>query len=125
MSKLLLVGSVAARKWFSDFREPKDIDYLGDDIRVGDKTWTIDERPNYKWLVNNWDCATPSILYTIKLAHASWDIWWDKTTYDIRYFQSKGVEPDRYIYWRLYKDNELVHGKKRAYLDKTNDDFLS
>jgi hypothetical protein len=121
----MLTGSNAARKWFSDFRKPNDIDFLGDPVRLRTKVYYIEDRPGYKWLLDNFDIATPSVLYTIKVAHSMWDIHWDKTIHDIRFFQRKGVELDYDLYRRLYADNEKIHGKKPAMLNKSNEAFFT
>lgn len=112
------IGSSAARHWFPEFREPKDLDFHGssEDDRaniVGGSDFAaktradvfIDER------LGQWDwgsIATPEELYTMKVSHSFWEIGprgsrqasanWRKHMSDIVFFQRKGVEFNRELY---------------------------
>jgi hypothetical protein len=120
----MLIGSSAAIQHFPDFpRKAKDVDYIcADKIKGEDNhfieahTAIFDKYPG--------DVAPPEVLYTIKCSHASWDIHWSKTMFDIRFFQQKGVKLDEELYKILYKGWTEIHGKKRAMLVKENEDFF-
>lgn len=120
----MLIGSKAAKHWFPDFREPKDTDIMSiAPIQGAETKWCN----AFEILVNKYNCeiAPPSLLYTIKLSHFFWDgPNWDKTAWDICFFQSKKVKYIQEDFELLYKQWEIIHGKKRAYLDKSNDDFF-
>lgn len=121
----MLIGSKAAKHWFPDFRDPQDTDYMLQDERVegsdSKACWAFD-KIIAKYQTN---IAPPDLLLTLKLSHIYWDShWFDKTTHDIGFLQSKGCEVDEEAYSWLYQNWEEIKGKKRAYLDKSNDEFF-
>lgn len=121
----ILIGSTAARHWFPEFREPKDTDYISEqEITDTDSKFC----PSFKFLAEKYPqpIAPPHVLYTLKVSHAFWDgPHWDKTMYDIRFFQYKGLKLDEELFKILYQDCEKRYGKKPAYLNKSNDEFFS
>ena len=128
MTKLVLIGSRAAKHWFPDFREPDDLDYLIDcemqsckEIEYHNANQGVGLRKIYD---STDGIPSAEILYTLKLSHAFWPINWPKTMHDIEFFQKKSVKYDEELLSLLYKDWIEIHGKKRAYLKKTNDDFF-
>ena len=127
--KKVLVGSNAARQYFSDFRQPKDIDYLVlENVakQKGIEYTNVSGRPAYKQIFDSVGAiATPVQLYTMKLGHCFWNIHWAKTMGDIRFFQKKGVAYDPQLLNSLIADNTLLHGPKRAYLNKSNEAFFT
>lgn len=60
--------------------------------------------------------ATPDMIYTIKLSHFCWDIFWEKTKSDILYLKRMGCKCDMELFQMLKKHWEKEHGNK---------DFLS
>jgi hypothetical protein len=134
----LLVGSQAAKHWFKDFRQPQDIDYWVNSPDTGNYFDVVGEtRAEYKDVSSylalsafldsrESEIATPEELYTIKVSHSFWaKSFWEKTIKDILFFQEKGVQVDHYWLRMLYKDWELVHGKKQAYLNVKNEEFFT
>jgi hypothetical protein len=124
-----LIGSRAAIEHFPDFyRECKDWDYITD--KDEESTREIEyhntqnkEGLNY-FLNNSSDIATPEFLYTLKVSHCFWNIKWQKTMQDILFFQDKKVVFNEELFNLLYVDWVNIHGKKRAYLKKSNEDFF-
>lgn len=127
--KKVLIGSCAAKHWFPDFRETKDSDYLTDgNVKSTrqDESHNANDGIGLKWILDNTDeIASPEILYTLKLSHCFWNIHWQKTMFDLKFFQSKGIQYNKELFDLLYKDWEVIHGKKRAYLNKKNEDFFT
>lgn len=126
--KSLIFGSTAAKHWFLEWREPKDLDIITQEPMMsrerqhywaGDSSqWILDHNQDGKYV-------DPDILYTIKAAHFNWDIWWDKTAFDIIQFQNKGLKVNHELYKLLVKDFIRIHGKKWASLkDKTATTFF-
>lgn len=127
--KKILVGSQAARIHFPDFRPAKDTDYLVDcdvEKQKGVENKNITGKPGYAHIFNsNTSLATPEQLYTMKLGHCFWNVHWSKTMGDIRWFQKKGVKHDESLLKMLIADNTIIHGPKRARLNKSNEEFFT
>lgn len=134
MPKFLITGSVAARHWFDDFREPNDVDILtatpitltsshpsafGIEAHHGDLFTKIIEMNVSNTFVD------PDILYTIKMSHAQWDIKWDKTIHDVIFFQRVGCKLNKELYDELVDHWMTVHGSKRVNLNMGNDEFFA
>lgn len=134
MPNFLITGSVAARHWFHDFREPNDVDILtatpiiltsshpsafGIEAHHGDIFTKIIEMNISNTFVD------PDILYTIKMSHAQWDIKWDKTIKDMIFFQRAGCTLNEPLYDELVEHWTTVHGPKRVNLKMGNDEFFS
>lgn len=128
MRTRLIFGSTALKHWFPDYkREPKDLDVITKEkstYRKVDHYW-IDSHQYI--LDNNKDCTyvDPDFLYTIKVSHAAWDIWWDKTMSHIMFLKDKGCKLDNTLYKLLY-DEWMVHHKsnKRINLNRSNAEFF-
>lgn len=119
----MIIGSTAAKYWFPEFRKPKDIDFLSSKkvMTQGEQSYWFGDSSEY--IVQN--CArsmfaTPQILYTLKAAHAKWDIHWQKTMDDILFFQRQGLSLDEKLYALLMVDFTRLHGKKWAALEGKN-----
>lgn len=130
-SNWLIIGSTATYHWFSDAREPSDIDLLTpakisgnhSQICVVDAQWH--DAAEYLISINNDPVfADPDVLFTLKVSHAHWNVKWDKTMYDISFLQRKGCQLNMELYHRLFKVWEQVHGKKRVNMAKTMDTFF-
>lgn len=128
-----LVGSKAAKHWFPDFpREPRDedwwINYDSPAKEKGIEYKDVRPYPNLlKFLESTKDeIASPEQLYALKVSHSFWaKSFWAKTMADILFFQRKGVPLDEKLVKSLYKDWEIVHGKKKAYFDVPNEEFFT
>jgi hypothetical protein len=138
----ILIGSRALKYWFPDARDPKDYDYISN---VANGNFHIEGcnglKYEYYW-IPEFEClytdfreyiteigcesyvATPELLLTLKLSHANWNIHWEKTMFDIAYLQEKGVRHVIQLLSIFYQAFEKIHGKKKAYLAKSNDDFF-
>lgn len=91
---MFLYGSQLTKKLFPDFRNPKDIDYVTNDlveynyqiskISKGTELHYIPCTPNRE--------MTADELYTLKVSHAIYDIHWQKTMSDIRFLQIRGCK---------------------------------
>ncbi len=135
----LLVGSRAAKYHFEDFRDDTNSDY--DFWGCSDThAKTSGERVEYKNVSQypgllkafneeydrSGTIASPRFLYTLKISHSFWlPRKFAKTMHDILFFQEKGVEFDDDLFKLLYADWVLIHGKKRANLNKTKAEFFS
>lgn len=142
MKDYLIIGSVAAKNWFPDFRNAtKDIDILCSVPHREYQSW-ICIPPKYNHLKFEYQTHSsaeyilgrkehglfmiPDELYTIKVSHAHWDIKFDKTLQDISFFKSKGCILDLDLYKHLVKTWEGIHGdKSKVNLNKTVDEFFS
>jgi len=129
MKKWLIIGSVAAKHHFSDFRDPKDIDILtpvdikGSSLCVIDTQWH--EVAQEILDASEGPFASPEVLMTLKVSHAHWDVHWNKTLFDVDFFKTKGVRWDRGLYDKLMKVWPEVHGKKKVNLNQTVKEFFS
>lgn len=123
--KPILIGSRALKHWFPDFkREPSDTDYISEDETLpGDVKFC----PSFKYLAEKYPeaIASPNILYTLKLSHSFWDVFWDKTMFDLTFLREKGARvEDEELYKLLYKDCAARYGKKQVFLNKENNEFF-
>jgi hypothetical protein len=109
---MYLFGSKLIKKYFSDFREPNDTDWVTNDksklkpSKIGkEEYYYIPFSPNRE--------MTADEIYTVKVSHAIYDIHWKKTMSDIRFLQIKGCKilPDLLKDLRLHW--ESVHGLQK------------
>lgn len=123
----MIIGSTAIKHYFSDFRDPKDLDEIGSGIssRNHEFHWI----PEYQLLIDNSlnkEFLDPDLILTLKASHAGWDIHWQKTMADILFLKKKGLKINKKIYNQLVKAWYRVHGKKSAPLrGKTADEFFN
>jgi hypothetical protein len=130
--KWLIIGSVAAKHHFPDFRDPGDIDVLtpakieclNPTKCLVDTSWH--NAAQYMMDINT--CKTfldKDLLYTLKVSHASYNIKWKKTMFDINFFKQKGCK----LNYKVLRDLENVwleiHGKKPINLNQKVDDFFT
>jgi len=123
----LIYGSQAMKHWFKDSREPRDLDIIENQNRESSRRVQYYWTPAFKYLTeNNKDKAyvDADLLYTIKVSHAAWDVNWEKTMKDIEFMKSKGCSLNMDFYNLLYKDWELIHGKKKVKMNVQNEDFF-
>lgn len=139
---IILVGSRAIKEWFPDFRECDDFDYWADDehshipVSKGVEIKNVSQYPNLKSFLhrvwqrkypNRYMINTPTAeeLYALKVSHSFWNKHWEKTMMDILFFQEKRVYLDLDLVRSIYKDWEIVHGKKQGYLNVPNEKFFT
>ncbi len=124
---MLIYGSTAIKHWFSDFREPNDLDIIEQNPRKSSKEIQYYWIDSFEYIIKNnknLKYVDPNFLYTIKVSHASWDINWVKTMKDIEFFQEKGCELDIELYNILYKEWTKIHGKKNVKMNVPNEGFF-
>lgn len=118
----LIFGSTAIKYWYPDYpKEPNDIDMIISSIP--EKEF---RRPNTEYFKNyGTDCiikinqdpfyVDPDLLYTIVCSHLAWEPkngkWW-KWLKDSVFLKNKGCKINHYIYVRLYREWEILHGSK-------------
>jgi hypothetical protein len=114
----LIFGSTACKHWFSDFREPKDLDYISKEKVMTKEVQSYWVDSFQLLLDNNNDSVylDPNFLITVKMSHGGFDIHWEKTMRDIVFLKERGCVADRDIYKKLVKDWKAVHGKRWASL---------
>lgn len=128
MSNFAIIGSVAANYHFEDFpREANDLDIIApEDVELpgAEKHWYPALQAVLDRTGRN-GVATKETLYTIKFSHAFWNVQWDKTIFDLLYFQEKGIELDEELYTILYKLWIEVHGEKQMSLEMDSKAFFN
>lgn len=117
--KSLIIGSHAMRHHFPDFsRVPVDKDYISHEkimTKLEQHYWV----PSFQYILdNNQDehYIDPDFLLTLKMSHAGWNIFWEKTMFDILFLKSKGAKCNKILYNSLVKDWIEVHGRQWASL---------
>jgi hypothetical protein len=124
-----LIGSQAIKNIFPDFsREPKDFDYL---VQTKQPTLRqeglIEEyhvnQPLYNYISKNGINA--DVLFTLKVSHIFWDIFWSKHMFDIVFLKEHGAKLIKPLFYELYDYWNQIHGKNhRSDLSMTGDDFF-
>lgn len=131
---MIYIGSIAAKHWFPDFREPKDADFLVKNVKSVSNALEVNSKrveyydvpPIYKYIENPHSLyLSPDLLYTLKVSHCLWDIHWDKTMFDIQFFQNKGCKLNVELFYELYEYWKSIHNTKRTNFDKSNEDFFN
>jgi hypothetical protein len=107
-----LFGSALTKKYFPDFRAPKDVDWVVFDKNDTVKTITGVEEYHFLPVAPHRE-MTPNELYTLKVSHAIYDIHWAKTMSDLRFFQIKGCQIDRKFLAALRDYWKEVHGEQK------------
>jgi len=106
-----IFGSTLIKKYFPDFRTPKDIDWVYKDISEMKKSVPGEEyhfmpfSPNREMTVDE--------IYTVKFSHAIYDIHWKKTMSDIRFLQIKGCKIVPSFFQELREFWIQVHGEQK------------
>lgn len=128
MHEKLIFGSTAIKHWYSDFRDPKDLDFICREESMSrdiQNYWIpafeifLKENKDPKYL-------DPEFIYQVKCSHANWNVHWDKTMSDILFLKRKGHKINKDIYYSLVKGWKKVHGKESAPLKgKTSTEFFS
>ncbi|OHT91317.1 hypothetical protein BKG70_00870 [Mycobacteroides chelonae] len=131
----LVIGSVAAKHWFTDWREPKDVDAFTDKDQIDVSMITdCDLKGDFLWderlrdLIHAGGVATPDELYTIKHSHAYWELKnssWGKHMTDLLDLKRRGAKLIPEWHDVLYKVWEDLHGKKQVDLTQESDEFFT
>lgn len=119
----MIFGSTAAKFWFPDFREPKDLDVLQKESIMTPNVQSYWYGDSSEFILKNNkhpEYVEAEFLYTIKAAHAHWNIHWDKTMADIIFFQKKWLKIDAELFGLLIKDFTAFHGVRHASLKGKN-----
>lgn len=118
-----LVGSAALSHWIDVGRDPKDLDYFSDKEVPGAETFWDDRLASWKF----GDVATLDELYTIKVSHSFWDLHgtWSKHMSDIVKMKNKGAVLIPELYDILYPIWSDLHGKKKANLEASPEEFFN
>jgi hypothetical protein len=80
--------------------------------------------PSFGTGIGGEQLLTPGILLTLKLSHLTYDIRWKKHAEQAVWMLEQGIFPTSPLYDKLAVYWEERHGKKRANLMKSNDDFF-
>lgn len=124
----ILIGSYALKHHFPDFkREPKDVDFAVKDNSQFKSSKEIE------YLVNpiifdycDSGIASPDVLYTLKMSHLLFDVFWLKNEWDASFLRSKGCKLNLELFYKLYEYWQTVHGKnKRSQLEMSAKDFFN
>ena len=124
----IIVGSTALDWHGMARKKPIDIDYWTDiedhdlegDVKVIPKE-ILDLAP-----ISDKHYATPDAIYTIKLSHAAYDIFWQKTKADILFLKESGCTLITELYTALLEYWKVEHGDKDFLsLNKTKEDFFT
>lgn len=128
----LIIGSVAMKNLFPEFREPKDLDFFGkktpEFLAAGFDKVEPFWHPSLKdSVLDRNDMATLDELYTIKMSHIYWDLrngTWDKHVADLIFMKTEGAKLDLELHQMLYKIWIEVHGKKKMNLAQAAGNFF-
>ena len=133
--KKYLIGSQALKRLFPKFkRTPKDFDFLVEKkiptVRTGILIEEYHENPIlFKYLLDNnfsENGITADVLYTLKVSHIFWDIFWEKHMFDIVFLQENGAKLIKPLFDDLYKYWSVFHGEnKRSDLEMSAEDFFN
>lgn len=132
---MVIVGSTAAKFWFPDFREPKDIDIITDDPNFvnakGQDHIFCPPLLHYlrkhgrPGMISGDGMLEPSILYTLKMSHIFWDRKWDKHFADIQFFKSKGCKLIWPLFYNLYQFWQEQEPLYRSDLQMSSENFFN
>lgn len=111
---LYLFGSSLVKKYFEDFREPRDLDYISnrkEDIK------TREDGIDYFYNPVTPDREmTMDEFYTLRISHMIYDCIWDKTYQDVLFLKSKGCKLDKDFLLKLRehftREAEGIDGRK-------------
>jgi len=124
---MFIYGSQLTKKIFPDFREPKDTDFVTNSLTEYLMVKpTLSEKTEIHYIPNTPNREmTADELYTLKVSHAIYDIHWQKTMSDIRFFQRKNCQIIPEFLTELRQHWEVVHkNKKRCDFNVEDDMFF-
>lgn len=119
-----LIGSQALAEYIPLKREPRDVDYFSDEKIPGAESFW---HPSLSQWEFEDEVASLDELYTIKVSHAFWDLHgtWMKHMHDITEMKKYGATLIPELYDILYPIWEEIHGKKRANLEASPEEFFN
>lgn len=136
----ILVGSQALKQHIDLKREPHDIDFFCDSLNHltgelieedggGKKVELFYHQDLERYFKKDEDrVATLDELYTIKISHIFWQLKnnsWNKHCHDIMLMKANGAKFIQELYDVLYPVWEEKHGKKKANLNASPEDFFN
>lgn len=121
----MIFGSTAIKYWFPDYeKEPNDVDIIGKGKSTREVEYHWCDAFNMIPRSETCEYVDPDTLFTIKASHLGWDINWDKHMRDFIFLRDKGCVLNMKLYKALYACWEEIHGKKKAYLKVSNEEFF-
>ena len=124
----IVVGSTALNYHCFRFRTANDIDIWTDEDHQKQKGEDVSIVPSSILSVvpHKEGYATPDAVYTIKLSHLGWDIFWDKHKRDVLWMEHNGCKRLPELYSALIEYWKEVHGNKDFLsLHKKKQDFFN
>ncbi len=106
-----LFGSQLIKKLFPDFRNPRDFDYVSNDIH--DFAGHSNKVERYYIPCTPDREMTANEIYTVKVSHAIYSINWQKHMPDIRFLQLKGCQVIPIFLAELREFWKSVHTDKK------------
>lgn len=104
----IIIGSVAAKHWFPDFRQPNDFDIvtpIDSSCIKTNKFVDIQSHRLFDLIVDasdNKTFADPDVLLTLKLSHVHYDtVFFSKSINDIIFYQKHGCQVIEPLYKEL------------------------
>ena len=121
-----LFGSKLIKKYFPDFRDPNDTDWVTNDITEYNNMLSTKSRYNEIYYIPSTPNRemTPDEIYTLKFSHAIYDIHWEKTMSDIRFLQIKGCKLIPQFLKDLREFWNIKHNQKRCDFNIEEDMFF-
>lgn len=129
---MILIGSCAAKRWFPNFREPLDLDYVTTDNFENRKGLEYLKVPDYIYTLlksySSRSALCPDALYTLKLSHLSWEGKngkWNKHLSDAMWLKDNGCKLLPHFYCVMYDFwKDKFGGKDKIKFTKSPDDFF-
>ena len=122
---MYIFGSNLIKKYFSDFREPNDKDWVTNDIAEFNAVTSTRENEVYYIPCTPSREMSPDEIYTLKVSHAIYDIHWEKTMSDIRFLQLKGCNIIPEFFKELREFWQIKHSNKRCDFSVKEDSFFN
>lgn len=126
-NRKMLFGSGAIKHHFPDFREPKDTDYLVEDVSQWKREKGIEYFPLVPGLEME-EIISANDQYTLTLSHSirgTKERNWKKHLYTLRFLKEKGCTYDRSKFDQFVEFWESYHGKRvTPDFDKPNEEFF-
>ena len=99
----IVVGSTALKHHGFPFRSPKDVDIWTDEEHEKQQGEDVSVLPSsiLRLIPHENGYATPDAVYTIKLSHLGWNIFWDKHKRDVLWMEHNGCKRLPEIYSAL------------------------
>lgn len=123
----IIIGSTAAKYWFKDYpKNPKDLDILCTQFKETTQKSDIQTHRLAQKIIDlsiNKNYLDPDLLYTLKVSHAYWNIFFEKTLKDIEFFKNKGLVINQELHDELVQLWSEIHGKKHVQMQRSTKEF--